>query len=520
MKKQLIIGSFIAFAGITNAQQWLGSSTSVNPIYRSGHVGIYTTAPNHPLDVRGNSSIGDGATLADFNWSTYPNERCQFITGPNGANGYGTLLLGSKDAPAVDQTLGFLMFGQRTAGTSFGSNDGLKACISAISKGSGGTTSGYGADMVFYTKPDNNAGSVLERMRIDRNGDVGVGTAAVVMTARLKSHITAQVATAFSADAVGTGFGAGSSLAVRGSARAALNNYGGFFSGQVGPNGTTAYGVRGELYLWNSGGVGYAVYGEAGATMGTGTGPVYAGYFNGDVVTPGGFYFFSDKRIKKDIVKINNSLNIISKLNPVNYSFDGEQNPSMALPAEKQYGFISQEIKEILPEFTKTIIHPAKLDEAGKEIYPAKEVLGLNYNGFIALLTKGMQEQQALIENQQKQLNKQKEMINALINKAGTSTGLNTINTVPDGFNLEQNIPNPFNNETVIGYTLPSQVKEASLVVYDLSGKQVSSFALTGKGKSSISLTSENLAAGIYIYSVIADGKIIDSKRMVVAQQH
>jgi myo-inositol-hexaphosphate 3-phosphohydrolase len=66
---------------------------------------------------------------------------------------------------------------------------------------------------------------------------------------------------------------------------------------------------------------------------------------------------------------------------------------------------------------------------------------------------------------------------------------------------------------------LPAQVSTASLMVYDLSGKQISSFPITEKGSSSITITSEKLAAGIYIYSVIADGKLLDSKRMIVAQK-
>ena len=229
---------------------------------------------------------------------------------------------------------------------------------------------------------------------------------------------------------------------------------------------------------------------------------------------------------KKGIEKITNSINLITKLNPVNYNFDLEANPGLALPSEKQFGFISQEVQQVIPEFTKIVIHPAKLNDEGKEIYPSREVLGLNYNGFFALLTKGIQEQQGQIENlsatvnaQQKQLAEQKEMINALVNKAGSSTGMNEINSVPTGFSLEQNIPNPFNNETVIKYTMPNTVTNASLVVYDLSGKQVTSFPLTEKGTSSITITSEKLAAGIYIYSVMADGKIIDTKRMVVAQK-
>jgi len=84
---------------------------------------------------------------------------------------------------------------------------------------------------------------------------------------------------------------------------------------------------------------------------------------------------------------------------------------------------------------------------------------------------------------------------------------------------MDQNIPNPFSGETVVKYTLTPQTKTATLNVYDLSGKQITFFPLTQKGSSSITITSENLAAGIYIYSIVADGKIMDSKRMVVAEK-
>ena len=78
---------------------------------------------------------------------------------------------------------------------------------------------------------------------------------------------------------------------------------------------------------------------------------------------------------------------------------------------------------------------------------------------------------------------------------------------------------NPFSGETNIKYTLTEQTKNASLIVYDLSGKQLISFPLD-RTASSITITSDKLAAGIYIYSVMADGKIMDSKRMVVADKH
>src|SRR6218665_2634579 len=123
-----------------------------------------------------------------------------------------------------------------------------------------------------------------------------------------------------------------------------------------------------------------------------------------------------------------------------------------------------------------------------------------------------MQEQQAMIEHLQKQLAE-------LQNKIGSATGVDHLNTDMVGFSMSQNEPNPFTHETLIRYTLPQQVSFAAMNVYDLSGKQVKTFALTEKGAASIVMTSDKLAAGIYIYSIIADGKVMDSKRMIVADK-
>ncbi len=150
-------------------------------------------------------------------------------------------------------------------------------------------------------------------------------------------------------------------------------------------------------------------------------------------------------------------------------------------------------------------------DERGKITSTIPSHKAVNYTALIPVLIAGIQEQQKQIEDLQAQLA-------AFQNKTGNATGINQINSGADDFALDQNVPNPFNGETNIKYKLTEQTKTASLVVYDLSGKQLTSFPLD-KTVSSITITSEKLAAGIYIYSVIADGKIMDSKRMVVSEK-
>lgn len=99
------------------------------------------------------------------------------------------------------------------------------------------------------------------------------------------------------------------------------------------------------------------------------------------------------------------------------------------------------------------------------------------------------------------------------------STGIDNLGTVETSFQMSQNEPNPFTHETLVNYTLPNTVKIAFMAVYDLTEKQIATFPINELCVSSITITSQKLAAGICIYSIIADGKVVDTKRMIVAEK-
>lgn len=98
----------------------------------------------------------------------------------------------------------------------------------------------------------------------------------------------------------------------------------------------------------------------------------------------------SDKRLKTDIKPIESSLDYLEKLNPVSYRKKGSLNATDYRGTE--YGFIAQEVQVVLPEMVI-------------EIDKKEGLLGLDYNGLIALLAKAIQEQQQQITELQQQLN-------------------------------------------------------------------------------------------------------------------
>lgn len=83
---------------------------------------------------------------------------------------------------------------------------------------------------------------------------------------------------------------------------------------------------------------------------------------------------------------------------------------------------------------------------------------------------------------------------------------------------MEQNVPNPAQKSTMVRYNISESAVNAYLKISDAYGKTVKQLALSGKGAGTVNIDCSMLTSGIYYYSIVADGKITDSKKMVVAR--
>ena len=101
----------------------------------------------------------------------------------------------------------------------------------------------------------------------------------------------------------------------------------------------------------------------------------------------------------------------------------------------------------------------------------------------------------------------------------GTITGINEEsqnNLAPVRYELYQNYPNPFNPSTLIRYQL-STSSYVTLNVYDILGREIA-LLVNGKqnaGEHIVEYNAPELAAGVYFYQLVADGKSL-TKKMVV----
>jgi len=97
-------------------------------------------------------------------------------------------------------------------------------------------------------------------------------------------------------------------------------------------------------------------------------------------------------------------------------------------------------------------------------------------------------------------------------------TSLKPINSnIPEEFNLEQNYPNPFNPITKIRYMI-QRLADLKLIIFDVTGKQITVLAdkKFNAGTYEVTFDGSNYSSGVYFYSLFVDGKLIDTKKMVL----
>ena len=83
---------------------------------------------------------------------------------------------------------------------------------------------------------------------------------------------------------------------------------------------------------------------------------------------------------------------------------------------------------------------------------------------------------------------------------------------------LYQNTPNPFSSNTEITCKLPETTKTAVVYIYNMQGAELKAFHLAKTGLNSITVYGSELSAGMYLYTLVADNEIIDTKRMILTK--
>jgi len=224
-------------------------------------------------------------------------------------------------------------------------------------------------------------------------------------------------------------------------------------------------------------------------------------YYNGGIIG------MSDERLKKNIRTLNYGLKQIMQLRAVEYNFINDN------LEQEHLGVIAQEIQKVLPEVVVDYDIQTNEKTGMPEKVPAP-YLGVKYLDIIPVLIRGMQEQQQQIDELKKTVEKlsQGQSVTTT-SKINESTKTNVILT---NSSLEQNRPNPLNKTTSINYSVPTDAKNAQLIITDNFGKTVKQITLsTGKGV--VNIDAAALGSGTYNYTLLIDGRSVENKRMIVA---
>lgn len=230
----------------------------------------------------------------------------------------------------------------------------------------------------------------------------------------------------------------------------------------------------------------------------------YRLYINGDAYATGQ-WISSDQRYKKGRKKIGNALEMIDEIEGVTYTFKAKiETNALRTPEGVQYGIMAQELEEVIPELVRT----------HKDGYKA-----INYQGLIPVLIEAIKEVKSENTLLREELNTIKELIT---NNAGNTNNNEAIplQSIKDNMSTQsrlfQNIPNPSKMATRIAYYVPLSSRQVTLHIFDLSGKKMKTYLNLRSGDGEVTITNNELTSGMYHYSLTIEGRILDTKKMII----
>jgi hypothetical protein len=212
----------------------------------------------------------------------------------------------------------------------------------------------------------------------------------------------------------------------------------------------------------------------------------------------------SDASLKENIQNLPYGLNEVMKLRPVSFTWKDNND------GHKRIGLIAQEVKSVIPEVVRDW-ESRKDEKTGQITTTPSAKLGLQYNAIIPVLIKA-------IQDQQQEINDYKNRLEKLVAAANNSNNAGARSTTLSSISLEQNAPNPFMGSTSIQYNIPVKFGSAKIVVIDDTGRPLKELNITSQGKGSLQLNASTLLPGTYTYSLIVDGKLMDSKKMILSK--
>jgi hypothetical protein len=222
--------------------------------------------------------------------------------------------------------------------------------------------------------------------------------------------------------------------------------------------------------------------------------------------------YTSDETLKTNIRNLNGSLNDVLKIRGVKYDFKSDffkvDNPKIQKELEEntknEIGFLAQEIIEVFPEMVF-------LDSTNNQY-------SVDYIQLIPVLVEAIKEQQDIIDDLVARIETMEEdCCNNTLKRASLATGTHTRPAGNEAI-LYQNTPNPFREQTEIKCYLPEGTVSSTLYIFNIQGLQLEEHKIHGTGDQLVRINGNRFKPGMYLYSLVVNGREIDTKRMILTK--
>ena len=302
------------------------------------------------------------------------------------------------------------------------------------------------------------------------------------------------------------------------------------------------YGTTDSDRLW--------LHGKNGIVMTNGNGTTVVGSYGYQANASPRFTFYDGVRMdrlfvssvdnhKRSVGEIQNALPRLMQLNGIRYNYRPVNNivpdVSMVSPIETdslsdreradiaqmesllslrdqgdiRYGLMASDIASVFPELVER-------DSVGNEY--------VNYLELIPIMISAFKELYSTLEENGIRLDAEghNDYMNSPYSDStsrmayGREYGIQ--GTADNGAKLYQNTPNPFSNTTVIKYFVPNNVSQADLFIFNLNGELLQTYPLNTFGNGQIMIDGSTFNAGMYVYSLVVDNQIMDTKRMILTK--
>lgn len=243
----------------------------------------------------------------------------------------------------------------------------------------------------------------------------------------------------------------------------------------------------------------------------------------------------SDGRFKSNIQSNVPGLTFIKQLKPVTYTLKVSELNNYLRPKDatdmngkkidipEQHTNITADEKIVYTGFIAQHVAEAA-EKAGYDFHGVdkpkndKDFYGLRYAEFVTPLVQAVQELSSTNDSLKAQLNKQQLQIDEMMRQINNLKNGNTATLISALPVLKQNSPNPFNSNTIISYFIPPTTKNAQLIVSTANGQSLKTISLNSNGEGQAIIRGGELAAGNYFYTLVADGKRVDTKQMILTR--